>query len=134
MRDETPRLDEDFTPPRRVMMSVSEDHALREAELLTLRQIANALENTNRRLEGMQESLNDARERLVRIESTTVDATVADLSEKLGKALQRIDMLEADLDQRRGASKLVEALHKFGPWLLGMAAAVYTLMLGKVNL
>lgn len=103
-------------------MAVSSEHALREAELLTLRQISDAmrvtndsLKATNKTIEGLRDDVGDARERLVRIEAQN-EARV-DLRDE-------VESLKKDLQQRIGAGKLFTLLKDFTPWILGLGAAM----------
>lgn len=95
-------------------MAVSSEHALREAELLTLRQISDAINLTNERLGRLDTGVADARERLARMESNS--ASISELKEE-------VEALKSDLQQRKGAGILLTWLKDFTPWILGIAVA-----------
>lgn len=115
-------------PRKDVMMAVSSQEAIREAELLTLRQIADFMGVTGRQLEKLSETMTDTRERVIRVENSGLKEELAGVKGDMKAACARIEVLERDYHQRIGATKLAEAVHKFGPWLLAILAGAASLI------
>ena len=72
------------------------------------------------RLGRLERKIDDTREDVTAIKSNRMDERVAELADRLERADARIRKLEDDLNQRKGASRLVEWLSKYAPWLLGV--------------
>lgn len=115
-------------PKKDVMMAVSSEQAIREAELLTLRQIADFMGVTGRQLEKLSETMTDTRERVIRVENSGLKEEVAEIKGDMKAMGTRVEVLEKDYNQRIGATKLAEAIHKFGPWLLALIAGAASLI------
>lgn len=86
-----------MTEPRKIIMPVDEDGAVRQMEVEAFRQIADGIK-------GLNTDMRDVRERLIRIESNQLDRTVQEHT-------ARIVALETDKNRRDGAMG-------FGGWLL----------------
>lgn len=117
-------MGEAASPTKDIMMAVSSEHALREAELLTLRQISDALNTTNDRLGRIDISVSDARERLARMEVN---------NDSIKHLKAEVALLKADLEQRKGAGLLMKWLREYAPWLAFLVAAVATLS-GRIHI
>lgn len=115
-------------PKKDLMMAVSSEQAIREAELLTLRQIADFMGVTGRQLEKLSDTMTDTRERVIRVENSGLKEEVAEMKGEIRAVGVRVEILEKDYNQRIGATKLAEAVHKFGPWLLALIAGAASLI------
>lgn len=110
-----------------VMMSVPTREALRQAELLTLRQISDSLQNLYSEQVKHGDTLHSVREDVavlkVRMEDTKeleskVNALTVEVSE--------LKLRNAKEDGGKGfAVTLSDALYKFGPWMGMGAVALY---------
>ena len=108
-----------------VMTPVSTHEALSLAEIHVLRQISDNLASQGRQLERMNEKVDDVRERVIGLEKSGYDKRLEALKGDLTKALERIDTLESQRDQVKGAAPLWTWLSKNAPWLFaGIAAFV----------
>lgn len=96
--------------PRKIIMPVDEEAAVRQMEVEAFRQIADGLKALNT-------DMRDVRERLIRIESNQLDRTVQDHG-------ARLTALEADRSRRDGALGLAQRMPGIVPWLISVIAAV----------
>jgi len=105
--------------PRKFMMPVDEEAAVRQMEVEAFRQIADGIKLLNT-------DMRDVRERLIRIESNQLDRQVKSQGE-------RIDALERDRDKRDGASNILTTILKSPAigWLAGAAVAAWTYLQGR---
>lgn len=99
--------------------------AIRDAQILTLRQISENLAAQTRRLEGLTAKVDDVRERLVRLEAQEAGKLVEALRSDLKAAVGRVDLLEAARNKIEGAAALWNWVVKSAPWLAaGISAFV----------
>ncbi|WP_340647542.1 hypothetical protein [Phenylobacterium sp.] len=99
--------------------------AIRDAQILTLRQISENLAAQTRRLEGLTTKVDDVRERLVRLEAQEAGKLVEGLRSDLKAAITRVDLLEAARDKVEGAAAFWNWVVKSAPWLAaGISAFV----------
>lgn len=79
-------------------------------------------------LSDIRRDVGDVRERMIKLEASTLHDTVADLRAQLTTALARVDALEAVRDQQagqnRGLATTADWLHKLAPWLFATALVV----------
>lgn len=110
-----------MTEPRKIIMPVDDDGAVRQMEVEAFRQIADGIK-------GLNTDMRDVRERLIRIESNQLDRTVQEHT-------TRIAALEMDKNRRDGAMG-------FGGWLVNSpligwlataAIALWALLKGKIG-
>lgn len=117
-----------------VMMSVTTPDAVKMAEIHAMRQLADSVAQQSRQfsehmgaqtraLEKMTGKVDDVRERVIRLESAQHGAEIEKVRVELVKALSRIDTLESQRDQMKGAGTLATWLTKNAPWLLAGIAA-----------
>ena len=97
--------------------------AIREAQILTLRQISENLAAQTRRLEGLTAKVDDVRERLVRLEAQEAGKLVETLRSELKAAVARVDLLEATRDKVAGAAVFWNWMVKSAPWLAAGVSA-----------
>lgn len=120
--------------PDEVLMPVPKADALQHIEIQVLRQISDNLSSQGAALTLLTSSMQDVRERLIRIEAQDVTKRIemveaqglagrAHLTSQIEAACVRINTLEASQDRRNGALSLVEWLSKYAPWLLAGVAA-----------
>ncbi|MDP2009241.1 MAG: hypothetical protein Q8K11_03595 [Phenylobacterium sp.] len=104
---------------------VGSDHidAIRDAQILTLRQISENLAAQTRRLEGLTAKVDDVRERLVRLEAQEAGKLVETLRSELKAAVARVDLLEATRDKVAGAAVFWNWMVKSAPWLAAGVSA-----------
>ncbi len=98
-------------------MPVSDDHALRQFEIEALRQITDNLKRLNDRSEEQGRTLHSIDNRLIRIESNSVNSDVAALKEK-------VDGLERERDRREGALGLTNWLLRNWLSLAGIVVVI----------
>lgn len=105
--------------PRKIVMPVDEQGAVRQMEVEAFRQIADGIKLLNT-------DMRDVRERLIRIESNQLDRTVHDHG-------NRIDALERAQDKKTGADGVVIALLKSPAigWLIGIVIAAWAIVNGR---
>jgi|SRR5690349_14923982 len=105
--------------PRKIIMPVDEDGAVRQMEVEAFRQIADGIK-------GLNTDMRDVRERLIRIESNQLDRTVQEHT-------TRITALETDKNRRDGAMGFGGWLLKspIVGWLVGMALTAWVLLRTK---
>lgn len=76
----------------------------------------------------IRRDVGDVRERLIRMEASTIHDTVEGLKADLAIAKAKIDALEAARDMQAGASKglttAADWLHKLAPWIFATALVV----------
>lgn len=108
--------------PRKIMMPVDDEGAVRQMEVEAFRQIADGIKLLNT-------DMRDVRERLIRIESNQLDRQVKSQGD-------RIDALERDRDKRDGATTIVSNIMKSPTlgWLVGAAISAWAILTGKVHL
>lgn len=79
-------------------------------------------------LSDIRRDVGDVRERMIKIEASTLHDTVADLRAQLTAALARVDALESARDQQagqtRGVATTADWLHKVAPWIFATALVV----------
>lgn len=107
--------------PRKILMPVDEESAVRQMEVEAFRQIADGIK-------GLNTDMRDVRERLIRIESNQLDRTVKSHAD-------RIDALERDRDKKSGAEGVILGLTKSPAlgWLVGAAVSAWAILTGKVH-
>lgn len=107
--------------PRKILMPVDEESAVRQMEVEAFRQIAHGIE-------GLNKDMRDVRERLIRIESNQLDRTVKSHAD-------RIDALERKEDKRDGAAGAFNAILKSPAlgWLVGAVVTAWAILTGKVH-
>ena len=92
------------------------------------RRISDTVDRLALRIEKLQESVADVRERLIRMESSSLQHTVEATEVALTELSRRLKALEAaDSHQRgvvQGVGKTAEWLHKLAPWLFATALVV----------
>lgn len=108
--------------PRKIIMPIDDEGAVRQMEVEAFRQIADGIKLLNT-------DMRDVRERLIRIESNQLDRTVKSHGD-------RIDALERDRDTQKGAQGAVLAILKSPvvAWLAGIGFAAWALLTGKVHI
>lgn len=111
-----------MTEPRKILMPVDEESAVRQMEVEAFRQIADGIKLLNT-------DMRDVRERLIRIESNQLDRQVKSQGD-------RIDALERERDQQKGAQGVLIALGKSPVvgWLVGALVSAWAILTGKVHL
>lgn len=106
-----------------VLMPVPAADALRGVEITILRQIGDNLAALTRSLERQNNKLDDVRERVIRLEAQKTHEEVAAITLKLETAMTRINTLESQVDQAKGAASVWTWLAKNAPWLFAGFAA-----------
>lgn len=81
-------------------------------------------------LSDIRRDVGDVRERMIKLEASTLHDTVADLRAQLTMAMARVDALESARDQQAGQTKGVAStadwLYKIAPWIFATALVVAT--------
>jgi hypothetical protein len=104
-----------------MLMPVSDDHALRQFEIEALRQITDNLRRLNDGQTKIVDSLHSMDARLIRIESASVSAEVAELKGK-------VEVLEKDHHHRLGAKGFAEWMLRYGPTLAGFLILIVVVL------
>lgn len=103
-----------------MLMSVDEDRVLKEAHLLAMRSIQDAIKRIDTNLEATRENVQEVREKMIRFEERDTRADVAALS-------VRVQALESDRAERKGQSGAIGWL--ISNWqALAMFVGVFYLM------
>lgn len=97
--------------PRKILMPVDDEGAVRQMEVEAFRQIADGIKSLNN-------DMRDVRERLIRIESNQLDRTVQDHA-------NRIAALESDRQRRDGALGIAVRAPGIIPWIITVVAAMF---------
>jgi hypothetical protein len=107
--------------PRKIIMPVDEEAAVRQMEVEAFRQIVD-------QLKALNVDMRDVRERLIRIESNQLDRTVKTQGD-------RIDALERDRDHREGATSVIGTIMKSPTlgWFVGAAITAWAILTGRVH-
>lgn len=113
---------------QKIMMASDPADVAQLAMIEVMRQIADNGRATHRVLEGMQGELRDVRERVIRIEAVEVQGEIRDIRSDLTSAKDRIDRLESQEDQRKGAVGFADALTRYGPLVIAFVAALFVLL------
>lgn len=98
------------------------------AMIEVVRQLADNGKVTNKLLDGMQVELRDVRERVIRIEAVEVHGTVKELRSDMNAIGDRVNVLEAAEDRRKGAVGFADALLKYGPFVIALITALFVLL------
>ncbi len=106
-------------PQPELMMSVSEDHALRQMEIQALRQITDNLSRLNTSFDKLHDAVQGVDRRLIRIESNKLEPAVE-------KLRNEVDQLKDERSQRIGAMNLGQWIVKLAPWTV--FAAVFAMV------
>lgn len=96
-------------------MSVTSDQALRETEILVLRQMSDNLIRLNHRLDGYEDKQDKIFQYIGEIKTTLAVQTERQLV--VNEIKVRLDDLERHHQQSQGAHNLVRWLKDFGPWI-----------------
>lgn len=113
-----------MNPGAEFMTPVTEDRAIAQWTLESMRQITKALDRVTDRLDVVHEKLDAIGERVTRIEANRLEHEVAEISDRQKAALERIDKLERDKDRRDGAFGLMGWVLRHWPSLIAIIAAV----------
>lgn len=127
-----------------IMMSVEKPDALAAAEIHAIRQLADAVTMQSRQFATNMEAQTKTLERLNdKLDKLSTDVTrlqeqrhgddIKELKGELGGAFRRIDKLESDLDQAKGAATLWAWMSKNMPWLLPFLAAVGLVLADRIK-
>ena len=116
--------------PAEFITTVSEDKAIAQWTLESMRQITTALNRVTDRLDNVHEKLDAIGERVTRIEANRLEQEVQTIREQLKEVVASLDALESEKDRREGALNLGRFIVK-SPLLgwLAMAAALLWAML-----
>lgn len=106
-----------------VMMPLATQEALAQAQIHALRQVSDSLASMNRRMDTMGEKLDDVRERVIGLEKSDYDKRLDSLKNDYKNLLEKVDKLESERDQVKGAASFWTWLTKNAPWLLAGLAA-----------
>lgn len=117
--------------PKKVMMAIPEPDAVREAQFFILRQIDEKLTKNEARMDRVVKDLHDVKERVVRIEGGNIPAQLDALRNDHKLLWDRVNVLEADRNARVGAGKFLEWIWRFGPWMLMVILAVWSVLRGE---
>lgn len=120
-------------------MTDQQHSAMRVPEVVTSIPVPEALvkamfESIRRVEDGQtrhQQLLMDARERLIRMENTDHSAQIIALNDTIESLESRIQLLEDERRERMGMGKLLDAVVKFGPWLLAVLGMIVAFMVGE---
>lgn len=115
------------------MVPISETKASNIFELQLLRQISSQMVAHQELSLRMQESVQDVRERVIRIESSGTGARLDALKEASAVLSARLDRLEDDHQQRKGAVAFLGWLSKNAPWLLALLLGAVALLTRKAG-
>lgn len=106
-----------------IMMPVTATEAARGIELTILRQMGDNIAAQTRAMEKLSGKVDDVRERVIRLEAQKTHQEVEAIQAKLESALTRINTLESQVDQAKGAASVWTWLAKNAPWLFAGVAA-----------
>lgn len=108
--------------PRKIIMPVDEEAAVRQMEVEAFRQIADGMKALNT-------DMRDVRERLIRIESNQLDRQVKEHADRLTK-------LETGSARQAGAMDIVTAILKSPTiaWLGMCGGLIWAVLTGKIHL
>lgn len=112
----------------KIMTATDSADVAQLAMIEAMRQIADTGKNTNRILEAVQAEVKDVRERVIRIEATEFKALVAEVKMEVADNRKRIDRLEAHEDRRVGAVGFLDAMLKYGPFVIALVTALFVLL------
>jgi hypothetical protein len=109
----------------------TEDQVMREAELLALRQMADNVAAMTRELVSSREIMTDLRIDMAAIKERQEQHSefkefLAELKGITDKLSTRVTAIETRNAQQDGAVGLVQWLKDFGPWLLAIAAVLWS--------
>ena len=149
-------------PQDEIMMSVTPNEALRQAEIHAMRALVDAItaqgkqqidqaervtahmDASNRALEKFGMRIDNMNERLIRLEEQKhgreIDNLRRDLEKvtlardkEVGELKAKVDKLESKDDQRSGVRQFLEWLPKFAPWFIGIIGAIVAWQAGKAT-
>lgn len=134
-----------------IMMSVDKPDALQAVEIHALRQLADAVTSQSkqfaismeaqakamdahgRAMERLTGRLEEVRDKVIRLEEQRHGADIKELRLKLDEACARVNALESDRDQVKGAAALWSWLSKNMPWLLPFLAATGVILVDRIK-
>lgn len=106
-------------------MPTSSAEAWHQAQILAMRQMAEAQKAQTERLEKLTDKMEEVRDRLIRLEAQETSEAVDQIRGQLAAALTRIDQLESQRDQVKGVAAFSSWASRVGPWFLALAASVW---------
>lgn len=106
-----------------VLTSMTHGDALAAAEIHALRQISDAISAQTRRLDSIDDKVDDVRERVARMEGADSRRAIGENKAAIKELSDRIKSLEDDRNQVRGVASFWGWLIKAAPWLFAGIAA-----------
>lgn len=92
--------------------------------------VRTAMDQMTARLDKLGNQMEDVRERLIRMEASTVHTAVEELKSQLAAQVVKIDALEAARDLQtgtvQGVSKAYDVVIKLAPWVFATGVVVLT--------
>lgn len=110
-------------PTDEVLMPIGTSEALNLAEIHAMRGLTDAVASLTRHVERIGSKVDDVRERVIKLEEQRHGRDINDLKRELSDAFKRINELESERDQRRGALGLVGWARQTTPWIVAIFMA-----------
>lgn len=118
-------------------MNVTHEDTMRQAQILAMSQMSDALRSLSNRFDKQQDKQDTVVELIgaVRTDIAVMKAQqeeLDELRESCRDHAKRLDMLELRNAQQDGAASFINWVKEFGPWLFGLAVLFFSLF-GKTG-
>ena len=111
-----------------IMMPVDERRAVDQMHIEAIRKLTDSIERLNEKMDSQGTAIHSIDTRLTRIEASRTDHDINEIRQSIVRVKARLELLEAESNQRKGAVSSFEWVARFGPWLLSFALAVLAIM------